>query len=354
MATVTVFTAERMLAIEANTVVSGRVSGNDLLLTTRAGDESVAGNVRGPKGDKGDPGLGSVSTVNGDFGPNVVLDAAKVGAVPATQYATTSARGIAELATSAEALSLSDTERIITPSALGAVGADRWERTASTVAALGSGRYTGETAVVLLGSPVSTRLLVFWNGVAWAPTFSRMTGTEAQRDLITGSGLSIDGLLFKVGNNAYLQYYANLTLWASQEPFGVFNIAGNIPNNTNSVLTGWVETSDIWNWRIPAPGPNPTRFTPTFPGYYTFTMDVTYGLNTTGLRVTFLRRNNNVSNLHREVVQASADQAGSSSVHLTDYFNGTSDYIEGIMFQNSGAALDITARLDGRFLGVGA
>lgn len=36
------------------------------------------------KGEKGDPGHGSVDSVNGDFGPDVVLDAAAVGAVPDT------------------------------------------------------------------------------------------------------------------------------------------------------------------------------------------------------------------------------------------------------------------------------
>ncbi|MEV0126357.1 hypothetical protein AB0I16_33235 [Streptomyces sp. NPDC050703] len=36
----------------------------------------------GPQGAKGDPGLGNVDTVNGKFGPAVVLTAADVGAVP--------------------------------------------------------------------------------------------------------------------------------------------------------------------------------------------------------------------------------------------------------------------------------
>lgn len=39
---------------------------------------------QGPQGPKGDPGNGSVNSVNGDLGPDVVLDAADVGAVPDT------------------------------------------------------------------------------------------------------------------------------------------------------------------------------------------------------------------------------------------------------------------------------
>ncbi|MFE0762630.1 right-handed parallel beta-helix repeat-containing protein [Streptomyces smyrnaeus] len=48
-----------------------------------AGPQGETGPV-GPQGPKGDPGDGSVNSVNGDLGPDVVLDAADVGAVPDT------------------------------------------------------------------------------------------------------------------------------------------------------------------------------------------------------------------------------------------------------------------------------
>ncbi|QPL14674.1 hypothetical protein SEA_SCHWARTZ33_29 [Gordonia phage Schwartz33] len=54
--TVTGFTAARMLAIEQASVVSGTVQGDHLVLTTKGGNEIVAGNVRGPQGVKGEPG----------------------------------------------------------------------------------------------------------------------------------------------------------------------------------------------------------------------------------------------------------------------------------------------------------
>ncbi|MFF3557316.1 hypothetical protein ACFYXL_28365 [Streptomyces tsukubensis] len=41
----------------------------------------------GPQGPKGDPGAGSVSSVNGDMGPNVVLTATGLGAVPVAEKA---------------------------------------------------------------------------------------------------------------------------------------------------------------------------------------------------------------------------------------------------------------------------
>ena len=54
--TVTSFTAARMLEIEQSSVVDGHVQEDSLVLVTRGGSEIVAGNVRGPRGIKGDPG----------------------------------------------------------------------------------------------------------------------------------------------------------------------------------------------------------------------------------------------------------------------------------------------------------
>lgn len=54
--TVTGYTAERMLAIERSTVTGGRITGNNLVLTTRDGTAITAGSVLGPKGDRGEPG----------------------------------------------------------------------------------------------------------------------------------------------------------------------------------------------------------------------------------------------------------------------------------------------------------
>lgn len=54
--TITGFTAERMLEIEQNAITQGRIVGNNLILTSFGGTDLTAGNVRGPKGDKGDAG----------------------------------------------------------------------------------------------------------------------------------------------------------------------------------------------------------------------------------------------------------------------------------------------------------
>jgi hypothetical protein len=69
MATVTGFTAEKMLEIENETVNDGEIVGDNLILTTRDGTPIDAGNVRGPKGDKGDTGSQGAQGVTGPEGP---------------------------------------------------------------------------------------------------------------------------------------------------------------------------------------------------------------------------------------------------------------------------------------------
>ena len=73
MATVTGFTAERMLNIENSTVVDGEVQGDNLILQTRDGTPIDAGNVRGPKGDTGAIGQpvspGIISMYGGNSAP---------------------------------------------------------------------------------------------------------------------------------------------------------------------------------------------------------------------------------------------------------------------------------------------
>lgn len=65
--TITGLTAQRMIKIEQASVVSGRVEGNNLILTTKGGQPITAGNVRGPKGDPGPYGgpVDATPTVTG-------------------------------------------------------------------------------------------------------------------------------------------------------------------------------------------------------------------------------------------------------------------------------------------------
>src|SRR4029079_13322719 len=64
MATVTGLTAERMIAMEAATIIDGEVVVDNLHLITRGGTVVDAGNVRGAPGP-----TGPASTVPGPAGP---------------------------------------------------------------------------------------------------------------------------------------------------------------------------------------------------------------------------------------------------------------------------------------------
>lgn len=64
MATVTGFTSDRLLAMEAATVVDGNVVSGDLILETQGGGTINAGSVIGPAGPTGPPG--DVSTAQMD------------------------------------------------------------------------------------------------------------------------------------------------------------------------------------------------------------------------------------------------------------------------------------------------
>jgi hypothetical protein len=73
MATVTGFTSDRMLVIENETVTTGQVTNDHLILTQRGGTQIDAGNVRGAKGDTGPPGTPGTNGTNGTNGaPGVI------------------------------------------------------------------------------------------------------------------------------------------------------------------------------------------------------------------------------------------------------------------------------------------
>lgn len=69
MATVTGFTAERMLEVEGTTIVDGDIVGNDLVLKTRDNTPINAGNVRGPQGPQGTTGAQGPAGPAGSAGP---------------------------------------------------------------------------------------------------------------------------------------------------------------------------------------------------------------------------------------------------------------------------------------------
>ncbi len=70
MATITGLTAARMIAIEAASVISGIVTGDNLILTKFNGSTINAGNVRGPAGPQGPAGSITSSPAGGSLSGN--------------------------------------------------------------------------------------------------------------------------------------------------------------------------------------------------------------------------------------------------------------------------------------------
>ena len=215
MASVTVYTADRMQAIEDSSVVSGTVDPvtKKLMLTTRGGTVIDGGVIQGAKGDKGDPGAGNVNTVNTKLGPDVVLTPADLGALPATQFATEAQRGIIELATTTEAAALTDPDRGITPFTLAHVKNQRWEKTGSTIAALGNGLFAGQTALLTLASntfPVE----IVWTGSRWEPVSWKLSGSNTQRSAFETSGVCYEGVEW-YSTTDKLSYLWSGTVWTS-------------------------------------------------------------------------------------------------------------------------------------------
>jgi microcystin-dependent protein len=67
MATITGFTADRMLAIENASVVDGEIVGSNLILTRHDGSTIDAGPVLGPPGPQGPVGPAAVSSIPGEI-----------------------------------------------------------------------------------------------------------------------------------------------------------------------------------------------------------------------------------------------------------------------------------------------
>lgn len=111
MGTVTVFTAARMQAIEDAAIVSGLVDINGDLILYRYDDGEVnAGNVVGPQGIQGATGpIGPEGPV-GPIGPE-----GPAGPAGSPPDASTTVKGLVEIATTAEAQAGIDPLKAITP-----------------------------------------------------------------------------------------------------------------------------------------------------------------------------------------------------------------------------------------------
>ena len=112
----------------------------------------------------------------------------------------------------------------------------------------------------------------------------------------------------------------------------------NVPNN-NDTLVLWTDTDFDYNNEMDKVT-NVGRFTPTEPGVYFVSASVEFAANTTGVRWCRVYKNDTVE-VHGAVHNAAATGASDCVVVGFVEMNGTTDYIEIWMYQNSGGNLNM-------------
>lgn len=128
----------------------------------------------------------------------------------------------------------------------------------------------------------------------------------------------------------------------------------SVSNNTVVTLgtagaLAFTELADAESWRDPTT--SPTRITPTTAGRYWAYYEAEWASNTTGNRIIQIARNGVTTNRVRQLVTTGGESVGSAQLVSEYTMNGSSDYITFTAFQNSGGALNITARMVVRYLG---
>jgi hypothetical protein len=121
-------------------------------------------------------------------------------------------------------------------------------------------------------------------------------------------------------------------------------VTQSIPNNVNTAVTfNFVEVETVNMWDAAAP----TRIKPTVAGWYVGTYGGSFQSNTTGVRQIDILKNG-ITTTTTMRVKFDGYSSGPSvdrGITFIEQFNGTTDYIEVFIFQNSGIALsiDVTA-----------
>jgi hypothetical protein len=121
----------------------------------------------------------------------------------------------------------------------------------------------------------------------------------------------------------------------------VFNSAAQSVNN--ATFTGMTFDSEQYDSdTIHNPGSFPTRFTPQTPGLYAVSGQISWSSNVTGVRLSVLYLNG-VAVAQNDIPTGS----GNLDVQVAKeiYCNGSTDYLELVGWQNSGAALNVVAGL---------
>lgn len=142
---------------------------------------------------------------------------------------------------------------------------------------------------------------------------------------------------FELLNQANITFLQNYPIMLAQQ-----TTLQSIANATIVAITWPTPSVDTYlGW---ASG-NPTRYTPTVPGYYAVTAQVTWVFNATGGRVTLIYKNGSVVAQSSSMPPSVTDVASVQCYWPLIHCNGTTDYLEVYGLQRSGGSLNTVPAL---------
>lgn len=155
-----------------------------------------------------------------------------------------------------------------------------------------------------------------------------------------------------VSDGSIWTYFTSWMLTGGRKPFVQLYLPANwsIADNTN-VAVPWgtgSETGGFDNFGFHSEVTNNTRITPNIQGRYNVRFMPVFTNNVTGDRRSWIAKNGVLQTPHSRVGfnANSLNYSPSLPVSKTVYCNGTSDYIEAMVYQNSGAALNLSGNSD--------
>jgi hypothetical protein len=168
----------------------------------------------------------------------------------------------------------------------------------------------------------------------------RFASTTARDQVIT---TPVAGMLAFAGTT--FTYYTG-SAWVvllQDQPFALYlqTSAQSIPSTTLTAITFPAPSVDT---NAGYKAANPSRYTPTVPGYYQVSGQICYSVDTTGGRCLNLTKNGTIG-FGQNAAAAIPSTYYNTTVSATGvaYFNGTTDYLEMYAHQNTAGALTTIA-----------
>lgn len=169
-----------------------------------------------------------------------------------------------------------------------------------------------------------------------------MRGTTAEREAFSTAGYAGEGDHWDDTTLDVLYRWSGST-WVAVKARGGFTLAGSIWDSAGGIFGGGTQAT-LANSGATV---SSRRITPSVPGQWLFVLNGVWAVNSTGLRQALLRKNG----LNSTSVGAAGNYAGTLvpaqgrsefSLSLSTAMNGTTDYVDFAVYQESGVRLELT------------